>query len=99
MWSVVSCDALQPRHPSRMRARRAAPSRFWADQEKSGAFGTGSWTNTSCMKARRVSSYKFCYERVFLLVLAAGGHTTVRKTRIITELAMPVQDAFDACLS
>ncbi len=31
-----------------------------ADQEQSGAFGTGSWTDTSCMKARRVSSYKFC---------------------------------------
>jgi len=46
MWSVVGCDALQPRHPSRMRPRRASPSRFWADEEKSGAFGTGSWTDT-----------------------------------------------------
>jgi len=43
---AVSCDPLQPRHPSRMRSRRAPPSRFWADQEKSGAFGTGSWTDT-----------------------------------------------------
>src|SRR6266480_4614536 len=51
MWSVVGCDALQPRHPSRMRPRLAPPSRFWADQEKSGAFGTGSWTDTSPLKA------------------------------------------------
>ena len=41
MWSVVGCDALQPRHPSRMRRRRAPPIRFLADQEKSGACGTG----------------------------------------------------------
>jgi len=38
---AVSCHALQPRHPSRMRPHRAPPSRFLADQEKSGAFGTG----------------------------------------------------------
>src|SRR5580700_12223022 len=30
-----------------MRPRRASPSWFLADHEKSGAFGTGSWTDTS----------------------------------------------------
>ena len=29
-----------------MRPRRAPPSRFLADQEKIGAYGTGSWTDT-----------------------------------------------------
>jgi hypothetical protein len=40
------CDVLQPRHLSRMRPRRAPLSRFLADQEKSGAYGTGSWMDT-----------------------------------------------------
>jgi hypothetical protein len=40
---VGESDAFQPRHSSRMRPRRAPASRFLADQEKSVAFGTGSW--------------------------------------------------------
>ena len=49
---VGKSDALQPRHPSRMRPRRASASRFLADQEKSVAFGTGSWTDTPPLKGR-----------------------------------------------
>ena len=42
----MNCDALQTRRPSRMRPRRAPASRFLAGHVKSGAFGTGSWTDT-----------------------------------------------------
>jgi len=59
---AVSCDALQSRHPSRMRPRRAPPSRFLADQEKIGAYGTGSWTDTSppngCRTATEVAVWE-----------------------------------------
>jgi Resolvase, N terminal domain len=44
---VGESNAFHPRHPSRLRPRRDPPSRFLADEEKSGAYGTGSWKDTS----------------------------------------------------
>jgi hypothetical protein len=43
----VSCDAFQPHHGSRTQSRRVPRRRLLADQEKSGACGTGSFADTS----------------------------------------------------
>jgi len=47
---------------------RTAPSRFWADQEKSGAFGTESWTDTppqvGCRIATKVAVWELAENSV-----------------------------------
>src|SRR6266480_6432768 len=88
MWSVVGYDALQPRHPSRMRTRRASPSRFWSDQEKSGAYGTGSWTDMWVLQG---NLQLLCGNHQEISELRNLGHSTAPRGRspLINWLIFP----------
>jgi len=72
------CD---PEHPSWMRSRRAPPNQFLADQEESGAFGTGSWTDTITPEWVLKSNLRLLY----------GNHQEISELRNFRRCGAPEQ--------